>query len=454
MPVSLQQTAAGVKSVSGVKSIHLLRALLREASYLPDETARHYFRRYLVSRFKAYQPKQNATASFDVEAVEKYRHQSFRRRHVGIINERAHRLQRKGHKGLNYLRRANLGEQPCLQKVLHFAYGRLGRRKHVLLDALLKPDPFMQGSNETALPDFTGPTPLQKLYYSDKRYLQYFDAPKLSKANHVISISDRYSCLRTVLQSQHQKGLGLHRDLKGAAFKTPVHNIWHRPMPIKRARNNVKRWYAETMERLLPPLPNEEWDNMHAMVTGEKWISFTKPRTPGVELNPSPVQDVDLFKKIIHEGLALDKLSRADRPAGINRPHTINPKFMRRLYSKILALCCKLDYDHERGRWIATWGEPIQRDTLKTYPVDESLFAGVDATGHVPKEKKKNTPDMGDAPKVAYIQPRNDKGEYLRFPFFTEFLPPNNPLRKELDEWKRKRAAAAVAESGKASSKR
>ena len=122
------------------RSLHLLRALLREASYLPDPTARGYFRRYIVARFKAYQPRHSATASLAVHAVDRYRHSSFRRRHQAVIDARAGQQQRKAQKGLNLLRRANQGEASCIEKVLWFTYGRLGRRKYALLGDLLKPD--------------------------------------------------------------------------------------------------------------------------------------------------------------------------------------------------------------------------------------------------------------------------------------------------------------------------
>ncbi|KAF1939813.1 hypothetical protein EJ02DRAFT_245520 [Clathrospora elynae] len=426
--------------LASLTSVHLLRALLREASYLPDASARSYFRQYVVNRYKAYQPKQNATASFDVRAIEKYRHRGFRRRHIAIINERTRPLLRKGYKGLNFLRRANQGEIACLQKVLFFAYGRMGRRKYALLESVLRPDPVMDSN--AAPPPPVEATPLQKLYHSSKRYLQYFDAPEaVSKTHCTINISDRYSRLRTVVKSQHQKGLSIHRELKRPALKTPINNVWERPMPIKRARNNVRRWYAETMTRLLPPLPNPEWDNMHAMMVGDKQISLVKRRAPSLELSPRLTTEDQLFSKAVEEAIALDKPSRADRPAGMQRPHAITPKFMQRLYTRILTLCCKLEYDYEHKRWRAIWGEPIKsiKPSIYNAPTDQSLFAGVDATGRVPKAPKKH-----DFDKTAHVQPRTAGGEYIRFPFFAERLPEDNPLRKELDDWKRKRAAAAA----------
>jgi hypothetical protein len=427
---------------SMVEPLHLLRALLREASYLPDATARAYFRRYIVTRFKAYQPPHRATASAALDALARQRHGGFRRRQPAIIHERARPLLRKAHKGLNLLRRANQGEMPCLQKVLFFAYGRMGRRKFALLAPLLRPDPIMDGG-ALPPPNAHDPAPLQKLYYSNKRYLHFFNAPTpASKTHYTISISDHFSRLRAVLRSQHRKGLSIHRELKGPVLKTPINNAWERAMPIKRARNNVRRWYAETMTRILPPLPTDEWDKMRAMMLGDQPVDLVARRAKGLVLAPDHVTADDLFASTVEQAMALSKPSRADKPAGMQRPHAITPKFMRRMYAKVLTLCCKLNYDEETKRWGVTWGEPSKSINPKLYtaPTDQHLFAGVDTNGHIPKTPKKHVLD-----KSTHVQPRNADGEYLRFPFYTEFLPPGHTLRKELDEWKRKRAVANAA---------
>ncbi len=373
-------------TASQTKSLHLLRSLLREVSYLPDATARDYFRHYIVARFKAYQPKHNATASVSVQAVEKYRHRSFKRRHLAIINERASQQQRKAHKGLTYLRRANQGEGPCMQKVLWFTYGRMGRRKYALLDDLLKPDPT------TSL---TAPAvaPLQQLYHSNKSFLQYFEAPDAgprTAEHHDIRISKRYPRLQAVLLSQVQNGVALGSGIRRPYLRTPIRNVWERPMPIKRARNNVRRWYAETMTRLLPALPTAEWDNIEALGTGKLRIAFVKRRTPAVGNTPQPGSDEHNFEQMVQQSLALDTPSRGDRPADLFRPRPITVRFMRRMYSKLLELSCKLEYDTTRGRWAATWGKPLNKTRPKSYddPVDDALFGGVDAKGIVPKTPK------------------------------------------------------------------
>ncbi|KAH8700046.1 hypothetical protein GQ44DRAFT_632544 [Phaeosphaeriaceae sp. PMI808] len=410
-------------STSNSHSLHLLRALLRQASYLPDPVARQYFRHYIVNRFKAYQPKENATTtSVPLQAVQKYHHRAFKRRHLSIITQRTSTLQQKAQKGIHYLRRANQGELPCLRKVLLFAYGRLGRRKYALLDQLLKPSPLVDGDLTLEESKSQGSAPLQQLYSSNKRYLQYFDAPKPApNRNLIIDISDRYSRL--------------------------LHNVWMRPMPIKRARNNVRRWYSETMTRLLPPLPAEEWDKMYAMVGGTERVSLVKPRTPGTSLGVEEDSHVDRHLHTISDGLKLDKLNKADRPAGMWRPHNITPHFMRRLYSRILHLCCKVEYNQERKQWVAVWGQPIQRISSEIYhaPTEPSLFTGADVAGKALTPPKKPKP-VGPKDQVQpMLRPRNEKGEYVRFPFYTDHLPDEHPLRQEFNAWKIKRDTAGIS---------
>ncbi|XPS78243.1 hypothetical protein M3J09_010257 [Ascochyta lentis] len=420
--------ATSLHTPTQTKSLHLLRALLREASYLPDATARDYFRRYTVARFKAYQPSEHGTASLDVQAVAKYRHRAFKRRHVAVITARTAQQHRKAHKALNLLRRANQGEGPCLDKVLYLTYGRLGRRKYALLHDLLKPDP--------AWPD--APPPLQQLYHSHAPCLQYFEAPVARNATLAIAISQQYPRLRAVLTTQSQKALSLGRAIKRPWLKTPLLNTWERPMPLKRAVNHVRRWYAETMTRLLPPLPPAEWDHIEAMSQGKQRIAFVRRRTPATHLDAQPESPPDHLAAMLQRNLALDKLSKADRPAGLDRPHALTARYMQRLYARLLTLSCKLDYDAARKQWNAIWGEPKKSIRPDSYaaPVDHVLFADVDAKGVVPK-----TP-TAKAKKLPLVQPRNEDGDYMRFPFFAEMLPATHPMRIELDKWKRERADA------------
>jgi hypothetical protein len=320
-----------------------------------------------------------------------------------------------------------MGEAPCLRKILMFTYGRIGRRKYALLEDLLRPDV----ADEDAI---TQPAPLQKLYHSNQRCLAFFDVPKTKGSDYIIEISDHYSRLKAVLRSQCQKGIGLGVDIKKPHLKTPINNIWERPMPIKRARNTVRRWYATTMTRLLPPLPNAEWDSLQAMIDGTQWISFVKRRTPAVRLDPTPVPDEAQFKQLLDEALTLNQPSKADRPAAIDRPRAITTRFMRRLYSKVLIYCCKLEWSEERSKWIVVWGSGLSSINPRIYsaPVADVLFSGVNQQGRLIREPSPN-----------HLAPeKKSKRKHVMIPFFVDYLPKSHPLRAEADVFRDKQHEA------------
>jgi hypothetical protein len=419
---------------SHLKSEHLLRSLLREASYLPDANARTYFRRYIVNRFRAYQPERLANTTIDSHAVEKYLQKGPKRRHERIIDKRTRTMQRKGQKGLNYLRRAVQGESQCLEKVLLIAYGRLGPRRHRLLEHLLRPDALPGPTEE--------PAPLQKLYYSSARYLQFFNAPK-KKSNdaqtYTIELSDRFPRLKTVHKTQHAQGISLAGGRMSGALKTPIHNIWLRPMPIRRARNIALRWYADTMTHILPPLPSDEWDAIKEMADGKKHFSFVKRRTAALPLNPDPpAQEKDAFVALVNEAVAMDKPSKADRPQGLNRPHNLTLRFMKRMYSKILTYCCKLTWNEEENRWVVTWGGPLNRmgSHIYTDPVAPSLFAGVDEAGRIPR-----APRVPKEPRKP--NEKKPKKVYIPVPVYMDYLPTEHPIRVQGEEWQKRRGEQA-----------
>ncbi|KAL1608564.1 hypothetical protein SLS60_003508 [Paraconiothyrium brasiliense] len=424
------------QTVSNLKSVHLLRALLREASYLPDANARHYFRRYIVNRFRAYQPAQNASPSLHAQAVEKKRQGFGKRRDVSIIQDRTREMQYKAKKGLNYLRRANNGEYLCLQKILYCTYGRVGERKYALSEVLLRPD------DPTTVEE---PSPLQKLYYSNERFLSFFDAPRKASPTHYnIQISDRYRRLKTAIKAQVQNGIALGREIKRPHLYTPINNVWERPMPIRRARNNVRRWYAETMTRFLPPLPLEEFDQIQAMANGKEKISLVKHRSPAVELQPpKELTEADRFAKLVQDALVLEKPSKADTCV---RPRRIDARFMRRMYTAILTYSSKLEWNDQYERWESVWGCRLNgmNSELNSGAHHDDLFAGVDEKGNLLKrhdselrqsslaKEEENVKQFLNSSLSDYQKAKGKKSKkekYTAVPFYVDFLPPDHPVR-------------------------
>jgi len=87
------------------ESRHLFRAILREATYLPDQQARIYVATHAAARFREYSPGHKPD---------------------DVLKQRRHSQLDNARKSLSELRRANQGELKPLLKLLHLTYARIG----------------------------------------------------------------------------------------------------------------------------------------------------------------------------------------------------------------------------------------------------------------------------------------------------------------------------------------
>ncbi|OCK99768.1 uncharacterized protein K441DRAFT_601696 [Cenococcum geophilum 1.58] len=373
-----------IKRASKLPPIHLFRALLRETTYLPDSAARLYFRKHIISRFKAYQPAARSLPSWETGT------KPYKRLRPYIIRERAIKKQMEGRKALTVLRRANNGDISCLEKVLLHTYGRIGKRRHELLGHLLKAEvPADSITVEAMLKSYAAllKAPLQQLYHSDKTALSFFTAPrKISKTEYEYEISNKYPKLKAVIKSQ--QSISVHNPvrsiLRASKVVAPIKNIWARPMAIKRARNIVLRWYKSTMEKVLPPLPNHEWDRLYGLAAGNiAWEGLIPRRPVGTDRSQTQrLGDSYLARQILENGLTFKTPSFADVPRGKDRPHNITKRFMRRLYARVSAQCCKLTWDPIRKTWQVEWGSLKKLNPRPfSVPVDNFVFEGVNSKG-------------------------------------------------------------------------
>lgn len=378
---------------------HLLRALLRECTYLPDATARAYFPRYILTRFRKHSPKtwrgnnateRQATASQDAALSEK--------RVVALL--------RTARKGLSLLRRANAGEAGPLLNVLLHAYGRTGRRRRVLLAPLLRPHEDA-GQPPDSAESRKARLPLQQYLHTDKLFASYFDMPQDKGDHDQYEISKRYPLLRALAASQAQAPLPAltKPKLRKAKLLVPKKNIWQRPMPRKRTRNMIARWFADLMHKLLPPLPQTEWKHLVDLVSGAaKWDGVPKKR-PGVDRKPHELPPLELeelldadrgdrlhleaTRSVLEDALRLRYLNR--NFPGKNRPHHVTSQFMKRLWRKVLSQSCFMTWDDRSKKWSVEWG---YRDP--GFPgTDAALFAGVDLRGRLLSDEGTKARDSG-----------------------------------------------------------
>lgn len=286
---------------------HLLRAILRECTYLPDAEARIAIRTQVLQTFRATERKAKTFTTLNLPEGLLWKRSAQAREDEA---QKIHNWLKKGYKCLRHLQRANEGELRPLAKVLHYTYGRGGRRRHELLRPILSPDAVVpnsisleellrssQANHEPAKWDLTTvPAP------------DVFDTPVIQDGNVEYRISAKYGRLKALLHSQSRTRLPHlngrpNINIRSGVFKVPAKNIWGRSMPRRRARNMVRKWYNYVLGRLVAPLPEHEWMHLKGKVDGTiKWEGAPQRRArPLMKPETLTTFDLEKFLRLIED---------------------------------------------------------------------------------------------------------------------------------------------------------
>lgn len=333
------QTAHNARRASGPtldqanRSRHLLRALLRECTYLPDSQARHWVRQYAIGRFredgfKGWQRREHPT-------------------HGEYVQRKLQTMQH----GIRLLARANDGERRPLLKVLLMTYGRVGKRRRELLGPLLTARPHQaeeEKSTEKTAHDEetfndTGKPAADTLSTSTKPP----GAREVNQGSWTYYVPDFPPQLQALLQSQlkHPPPHLTRPLLRRMAPRLEELNSWKRPMPLNRVKNQTKDWYARTLARTHPPLPTQEWDRLRDLASGAQSEPRISRRKRVGDL--APAGDDTLLSRLT-ERVPRDRSRDA---------HAITPRYMRRMWATVFAQCPVMEWEGPREKWKVKWGE-------------------------------------------------------------------------------------------------
>ena len=311
------------------EAIHIFRALLRESTYLPDPAARDFIRRQTSFRF--HKDKRKRYGNLDTQRK--------------LASEESIRSSLKDAQGaLKYLQRANAGHTRQISSILSMTYGRTGRKRHEFLANLRNPPPQKDLSSSDEVDQANDPV------------------PDWGSAN----ISPPLEALIRS-QAKRDSSLSSRGPIKRVAPEVPDQNAWGRPMPLKRVENIEKRWLADTLHRVLPPLPADEWERLRRLASGEEAWSGPVPRRKGRVGN------------VLDEG---EKSHMTE--GGISRPHALTPRFMRRLWTTVLAQCPKLEMGVGKNGWRVQWADVEKQRVLGLKAqtrASMAMFRGVDSEG-------------------------------------------------------------------------
>ncbi|KAJ5145962.1 uncharacterized protein N7515_000526 [Penicillium bovifimosum] len=282
---------------------HLLRATLRECTYLPDPIARIYMKDHILSRYRAASSRSNKAGPQTVHTARN---------------------------ALSVLRRANEGYSRPLEKVLFLSYGRTGRRRHELLAKMLTP----QIPNDTL--------GLQELLSQPAQFGDCWEAPAIVRSLAAAHMQN------TVVTSARIRPL-----IKHLKPPIPQQNTWCKEVPESRRRNIRRRWYNSTLNSLLPPLPEDDLRILDGLISGTVPWSPVKRRK--VKTQIAQTESESKLFTLLARGPEKGK-TFAEYVNG--RPHTLTARYMRRQWRRLSALIPRPSWNSEYQKWSFTWETP------------------------------------------------------------------------------------------------
>lgn len=335
-----QNVAARLRCNSShrAQALSLLRGVLRECTYLPDAAARQYMKKYVLERYRAYQPDVSATGPL-----------------LDFGKDRISAVTRKARKAFAFLKKANDGHTPHLTKVLFMTYGRVGRRRHELLSPLLR---------ETFNSKITA-TEVVKLPYIHAKLIARFGTLKPETMNAIPSVLPALEALLKSQVDSRLQGPPLSTP-KTLGIDVPELNAWYRRMPEKRIKNKAKSWFSDMLARALPPLPQHEWHRLRKLAHGiTKWEGPVQRRPLQGLVNEDNVGTSDMLSK--HLGITrpnTDLTYKApllmhkppNRFVKFTRPHEINSRFMQRVYKKVFQISPVMSKNDTTQAYQVKWG--------------------------------------------------------------------------------------------------
>ncbi|TGO49192.1 hypothetical protein BOTNAR_0440g00050 [Botryotinia narcissicola] len=297
------------------------RALLREATYLPDSAARTFVLDLLVKRFNPPDPRK--------------------------LNPK--------YWGTDYLR-----SKVDLKKLQ--TRSKKNATKLYLLERLLRP-----GEDELPQDD----TALSRII--DSQISKNLDATKdveIDKANAVPKRQRReHKEMHLFLTSQQANNPmeSMRGRIKKLTPDIPLTNAWGRSFPEKRKVNMQRTWWASLLERVLPPLPEHEWNKLRDLAEGTQPIECPRPRRKAA-IPRNQNEDVksagermdSLYNKPARLNAdvwdeSTSKVELHDSQAS-NTPQHNRTRAMRRLYGMIWSLSSKMVQDENTKEYTITWG--------------------------------------------------------------------------------------------------
>lgn len=383
-------------------TLHTYRHLLREASYLPP-VCQAYARDQIRARFRLHHHDPPADPATKL------------------------RFRRARH-DLRHLRGANHGLVSNMLRILLLTYGRIGKRRRVLMHnfgALTLPADTealaaqlqQQEQKEEAEAEAVGGGDGEKKKKKKKRKRDWLDGWDVHK-------------LHALATSQARRTFwSVRAYIKGNKLKPeeeiPAQNSWGRPLSMRLTRSKLRKWYRHLIERLMPPVARGEWDTLRLLATGgaDRSLWAMPVRRPQGRAAPWRRGDEDVVRtgeelgwgvrrawdwrayattpvRAVERGSSRSQKARTgeegEAPYGLGQPIGVRSldrlRIWTRLYAKVFEMTPVMTEEEASGpgdkrRWDIEWGQVTKEGPPVATRKQRAFFEG--AVVVTPKKLKK-----------------------------------------------------------------
>ncbi|KAH6676405.1 hypothetical protein B0J14DRAFT_353746 [Halenospora varia] len=392
----------GTQPLANRNPIHYYRALLRALSYFPDLRAREILREHARERFRAKsnkQAKEGLNKPIEASAL--------------TIPNRMRKVRGMTRR----IEKANHGYLESMQKMLSLAYGREGKMRRQLVTKLIVPEGGLPtGSHISELIQNKG-NPDRGCNVVPPAQVKALRESQASLKNDPVAQIEAFLQSHSNHRFEETPRTPGRVQVKKLKPKIPQENMWGRPFPTSRSHVIRKKWWAETLHKILPPLPMADWERLQKLATGEIPVPKLISRRSHMESKKS--SSVERLEAAIigqtteparakgrityrEEGLETEEEEGLTLIALQNYQRT-----MRRLYASIWNMSPTMIWDEASQKWNTMWGQGRSGSESKEVPTpskkDEEMFEGIrlsdpdrmdkiDAEGDAGKSKKKKKP--------------------------------------------------------------
>ncbi|KAI0394166.1 hypothetical protein F5Y17DRAFT_272501 [Xylariaceae sp. FL0594] len=355
-------------------TIHLYRHLLRESTYLP-QLCRPWIAFRIRDGFEAYRHKRHATPYI-----------------------------KEAHAYLRYLRSANAGHVGRLERLCFMATGRVGKRRHTLIEEHLS-KPAIADTAELKAALQTEPAALYGTVPTAAHdWLENWSIDKLLALG------------RSQLEAQ--TSLWPHTLAKGLidpAKTLQKTNCFNHPPGRRLARNRLKKHFRSLLDQVMAPLPEGEWHHLQTLVLGSSRdpqlrIPRRRPIAQPVQedSNSDPAnEEWDWTQHVLYPARKIERgnsrkmkslTGKEDQdPRGHGRPigiRFISPTVLKRIYRRAWEMSPLMKKNPGDKDWTVVWGYKPKKLSAPTTG-ELAFFSGVGEDGRFPLSGKKRFPSSG-----------------------------------------------------------